>query len=122
MLYLVLSTLPPSWENKLGVDVDVCAFILMHGRGIHVIQDNYCIVVSEGLERLNTLQNHLVLVDGSDQPSNCFLRLHFKGCPTVSACHGDVLEDYQEPSRRLRVLWKNLVFTMARLMAVIRTG
>ena len=90
----------------------------MHSRGIHVIQDNYRIVVFEGLERPNTLQSHLILVDGPDQPSDCFLRLHHKECLTVSACRGDVFADHQEPSRRLRVLWKNLVYDVA----VIRTG
>ncbi|KIL59400.1 hypothetical protein M378DRAFT_1009943 [Amanita muscaria Koide BX008] len=68
------------WENKLGIDVD----------------DNYRIIVFEGPERLNTLQSHLTLVDGSDRPSDCFLRLHFKECLAVSACRGDVLEDYQD--------------------------
>ncbi len=67
----------------------------MYSCGIHDIQDNYRIIVFEGSERLNTLQSHLTLVD-VDQPSDCFLRLHFKECLAVSACRGAVLEDYQD--------------------------
>ena len=68
----------------------------MYSCGIRDIQDNYRIIVFEGSERLSTLQSHLTLVDGSDRPSDCFLRLHFRECLAVSACRGDVLEDYQD--------------------------
>ena len=84
------------WENKLSIDVNVCAFILMYSCGIHETQDDYRIIVFEGSERLKTLQSHLILVDGLNRPSDCFLRLHFKECLAVSACRGDVLEDYQD--------------------------
>jgi len=71
------------WENKLGVDVE----------------DNYRIITFEGSESLNSgapLKSHLALIDGPSRPSDHFLRLHFKECLAVSACRGDVLEDYKE--------------------------
>ncbi|KAF8624197.1 hypothetical protein AX17_007186 [Amanita inopinata Kibby_2008] len=67
------------WENKLGVDVD----------------DNYRIIVFEGMECPSMLQSHLILRDGVHPPDH-FLRLHFKECLVVSVCRGDVLEDYEE--------------------------
>ena len=36
------------------------------------------------------------LGDGPYRPSDHFLRLHFKQCLTVSACRGDVNDDYEE--------------------------
>lgn len=53
----------------------------------------------EGPECLNggaPLKSHLTLVDGPHRPSDWFLRLHFRRCLTVSACRGDVMEDYEE--------------------------
>jgi hypothetical protein len=42
------------------------------------------------------LKSHLNLVDGPYRPSDQFLRLHFELCLAVSACGGDVTEDYGE--------------------------
>ena len=42
------------------------------------------------------MKSHLTLIDGPHRPSDRFLRLHFKRCLTVSVCHGDVREDYDE--------------------------
>jgi len=67
--------------------------------GIDDVQDNYRIVVFEGLEHLSSgalLKSHLTLPNGPKRPSDRFLRLHFNGCLAVSVCRGDVMEDYEE--------------------------
>jgi hypothetical protein len=63
------------------------------------IQDNYCIIIFEGLELLNgsnQLKSHLTLANGPNQPSDKFLHLHFMQCLRVSICCGNVSEDYEE--------------------------
>ena len=63
------------------------------------MQDNYRIIMFESPECLPggvSLKSHLTLVDGPLRPSDKFLRLHFARCLAVSACHGDVTEDYEE--------------------------
>ena len=42
------------------------------------------------------MKSHLTLIDGPNRPGDRFLRLHFERCLTVSACRGDVLEDYKD--------------------------
>jgi hypothetical protein len=86
----------------LGVDVDVCVHhfhIIYVMTDIHNMQDNYRIIMFEGPECLPggvPLKSHLTLVDGYHRPGDRFLRLHFKRCLAVSACRGDVMEDYEE--------------------------
>jgi len=41
-------------------------------------------------------KSHLTLVDGPNRPDDRFLRLHFRRCLAVSACRGDITEDYEE--------------------------
>jgi hypothetical protein len=41
------------------------------------------------------LKSHLLHNDVSNPPSDLFLRLHFTRCLTVSACRGDIKEDYR---------------------------
>jgi len=63
------------------------------------MQDDYRIINFEGLEFLTgdmPLKTHLTLSGGPHQPSDRFLRLHFERCLLVSACGGDVRDDYGE--------------------------
>ena len=88
------------WENKLGVDVDVCVTspYFTHP-DIHHLQDHYRIIIFEGSECLKNgaqLKSHLTLVDGPYRPSDRFLRFHFQQCLGVSACRGDITEGYEE--------------------------
>jgi hypothetical protein len=88
------------WENKLGIDVDVCALRqIMHlSLMFNYIQDNYRIVIFEGADFLkgSHQKSYLTLADGPNRPSDKFLRLHFCHCLRVSVCRGDVSEDYGE--------------------------
>ena len=60
-------------------------------------QDNYRIINFEPelLSADAPLKSHLTLGDGPYRPSDRFLRLHFKRCLAVSACRGDVNDDYK---------------------------
>jgi hypothetical protein len=89
------------WQNKLGVDVDVCNnhfCVLILGVTLIYNQDNYCIINFEPdlLSGDAPLKTHLTLSDGPYRPSDRFLRIHFKRCIAVSACRGDVKDDYEE--------------------------
>src|SRR5258705_3361612 len=71
----------------------------MFARDTDESQDNYRIILFEGLEGLKsgtTLKHHLNLIDGPHRPSDQFLHLHFRRCLAVSVCRGDVMEDYKE--------------------------
>src|SRR6266478_505072 len=72
-------------------------YILYLMADTHNIQDNYRIVVFEARECLmGSVKSHLTLVNGPHRPGDQFLRLHFQRCLAVSACRGDVTEDYEE--------------------------
>lgn len=62
------------------------------------LQDNYRIVLFEPecLKSGTVLRSHAILAEGPSRPSDYFLRLHLCQCLIVSACRGDVLEDYRE--------------------------
>ena len=64
------------------------------------MQDNYCIVIFNGSERMlkgtTSLKSHVTFVDGRDRPSDQYLRLHFQWCLTVCACGGNPTEDYKD--------------------------
>ena len=71
---------------------------LANSNGNH-IQDGYRIVIFERPEHFEddiSPQTHVTLVDGPCRPSDRFLRMHFEQCLAVSACLGDVREDYYE--------------------------
>lgn len=71
----------------------------LSGSDMHIMQDNYRIIKFEGPEFSADhipFKTHLTLSDGPHRPSDRFLRLHFERCLTVSACGGDVREDYEE--------------------------
>jgi hypothetical protein len=86
------------WENKLGVDVEVCySFFHIVCSGIHdALQHDYCIYVFEGSESLSgpPLKSHLTLSDGPYRPSDRFLHLHFQQCLAISVCGSNILRDY----------------------------
>lgn len=90
------------WENKLGIDVNVCIQRFTSYSAISNVnnmQDKYRIIIferSESLKGDKSLWSHLNLVDGPHRPSDHFLRLHFQQCLAVSACGGDAREDYYE--------------------------
>lgn len=49
---------------------------------------------SESIKDATQLERRLILVDGPSRISDRFLRLHFQRCLAVSACNGDITEDY----------------------------
>ena len=87
------------WQNKLGVDVDVSNNHFFAGYHSDLYnQDNYRIIIFEPdlLPADAPLKTHLTLSDEPHRPSDRFLRLHFKRCLAVSACRGDVKDDYKD--------------------------
>ena len=74
--------------------------------------------VFEGSNSGALLKSHPILVDGPNRPSDRFLCLHFRQCLAgVSVFRWKITK-----TRRLRISWKNLAFTMARQILVVPDG
>ena len=91
------------YENKLGIDVDVCIHEILTISFVFLIlvQDNYHIIIFDGstLKRCHLIKKpcHLCCWSGwQDRPSDRYLRLHFQRCLTVSTCGGNPTEDYKD--------------------------
>ena len=81
------------WMYVFTRDSDHFALLIL-------MQDNYCIVIFDGSERMlkgtTSLKSHVTFVDGRDRPSDQYLCLHFQRCLTVCACGENPTEDYKD--------------------------
>jgi hypothetical protein len=62
--------------------------------------DDYRVTTFKGSESIKgdtPLKSHIIFVGRLGRPSEQFLRLHVQRYLTVSACGGDVTEDYEDP-------------------------